>query len=138
MHVTTAGERNRASGTIGRATRDSTVRKQAQASAATASAASTEGARKPWAPPDITPKVSAASARTAVTWPSGSSGAASRGDLGVRTASSASTAAPTGRLTKKTDRQPAADVRMPPSTGPAAMAAAPPELQTATARARAA
>ena len=39
---------------------------------------------------------------------------------------------------KKITRQPATDVRTPPSTGPAAIAAAPPVFHTATARARAA
>ena len=81
-------------------------------------AVSTEGARKPWAPPDMTPKVSAASARTAVTWPSGSSGAASRGERGARIASSARTAAPTGRLTQKQARHDQWSVSQPPSVGP--------------------
>jgi len=89
------------------------------------------------APPDITPKASAASPRTAVACPARSRGAASLGDRGAR-AAIASVTTPTGRLMKKIARHPAADVRMPPSTGPAAIAAAPPELHTATALARAA
>lgn len=89
------------------------------------------------APPSITPYVSPPNASTAVTCPTPSSRAGSRGETGTRV-SSASASRPAGRLTKKVHRHPAEAVRAPQTTGPAATATAPPTVQTAIARARSA
>src|SRR5438128_11301747 len=130
----TGRERNNSSGTIGWAPRASATRNAITASVATPSAARTDGAPKPSAPPSIRPYVSAPMPTIAEHCPTQSKGAGRDGERPTFVSRYSATS-PTGKLMKKIMRQ-LSNVRKPPTTGPADEATAAPSDQIAIARAR--